>query len=750
MSDYNVVQLARLDPPYLQRLGLRSPPFPPTHEDRFLYLDNERLQLLNMLQHLIEYSNLLLMVVGERGVGKTSLMQRFIAQARPGWQLCPVKAHTVMDADQLLYAIAQGLGLPAPPHDPGSLQDALFQQLVKLREQDRIPILLIDDAHELPLDALQAVFHLADAEAGDGSLLRTILFCEPQIETMLEDPAIQALRERVTHSLELPPLDAEHTVEYLRHRLVVAGHSGALPFSDRQLQQIYKTSGGVPEKINEATHQMLSGTAIEDAGDATGSSRLNPRHLALGLLLAVVVGVVWLLQDEINRLFETPSATTGPPTRTAPDAGSPEAPPTGPILEFPVPQPAPASPPVPAVPDLSPHPPSPGSAAPARPAPAQPVSPPATPAPEVAAETPAPPAPETATAPTLHAIEPAQIPAGEQPVILTLQGDGFTPQVTVVLKGPRGETRLGDGQREVIDATRLRLSLVPGRQTGPREVWVETPDGVRSPALTLTITKPPAAPAGPAPATTPPAARTGVKPPAKPAATAAAPADLWDHGWIERQPADYFTLQILASHSKRNIEAFARQHGLLGMAVAFTSRRNGRPFYALIIGSYPDRRQAQQAISRLPPGLQQLKPALKPWIRRFASIQSALAAPTSAVVAAAGSAPVPPPANTHLTDHVAWLWSQDPSRYTLQLLGGHDRAGVLRFMQQHQLLGKAAYFRTRRDGRDWYVVVYGSYPDRAAARAARDLLPAGIRKTRPFVRQFSEIHARLPHPGPAR
>lgn len=683
MSDYDVVQLARLEPPYLERLGLRSPPFAPTHEDRFFYLDNERLQLLNMLQHLTEYSSLLLMVTGERGVGKTSLLQHFTAEARPEWLLCPIQAHTMMDADQLLYAIAQGLGLPAPPHDPGSLQEVLYQQLLRLREQNRVPILLIDDAHELPRDALQAVFHLADTEAGDGSLLRTILFCEPQIETMLEDPAITPLRERITHSLELPPLDAEQTVEYLRHRLGVAGYHGDLPFSERQLQQIYKTSGGRPEKINEAAHEILNqNPAGEGAGPAAAEPvrRLKPMHAGLALLLLSLVGAGLLLQDDINRLFEEPAS----PSRAA------------------------SSPPPP------PH-----------PAPTAPLS-------------------------------PAQTPRqGPGPAAVAGQPQGRNPR-------PAAELPAAPAAPEPASDT-------VARNTAPASAAAPPSAPVPAPATpTASATAP-----GPAPAATRPGAAPAASPSpqaavdnptaadaegAAPRAAAATPADeapagLWDTAWIQRRPPEHFTLQILASHSKRNIEAFVQQHGLGGKAVAFASQRNGAAFYALIIGDYPDRQHAERAIARLPASLRQLKPALKPWIRSFASIQQSLAA-TRAAPEALGGAPAsvavrPPPAGTRLTDHVAWLWSQDPSHYTLQLLGGYDRRGVLRFMQQHQLLGKAAYYPTRRNGRDWYVVVYGSYPDRQTARAALNELPAGIRKTRPFVRQFSEIHAQLPHPGPA-
>ena len=75
MSSYNLAQLARLEPNYLARYGLKTAPFSTTHDDRFLYLDAERQQRLHMLQHLTQYSHLLLIVTGEHGVGLEKLRQ---------------------------------------------------------------------------------------------------------------------------------------------------------------------------------------------------------------------------------------------------------------------------------------------------------------------------------------------------------------------------------------------------------------------------------------------------------------------------------------------------------------------------------------------------------------------------------------------------------------------------------------------------------------------------------------------------
>jgi DamX protein len=102
------------------------------------------------------------------------------------------------------------------------------------------------------------------------------------------------------------------------------------------------------------------------------------------------------------------------------------------------------------------------------------------------------------------------------------------------------------------------------------------------------------------------------------------------------------------------------------------------------------------------------------------------------------------PANASDKEYAAWLWSQDPSNYTLQLLGARQVESVRQFLQKYAGLGgKAIYFHTRHDGQDWYTVVYGVYSDKAAARRAIERLPAELKSSSPWVRSFASIHAEL-------
>jgi DamX protein len=87
------------------------------------------------------------------------------------------------------------------------------------------------------------------------------------------------------------------------------------------------------------------------------------------------------------------------------------------------------------------------------------------------------------------------------------------------------------------------------------------------------------------------------------------------------------------------------------------------------------------------------------------------------------------------------LLSQPAEAFTLQLLGVSQKSSVNRFLREHQFSQPVAYFHTFRDSKDWYVLVYGVYVDRAAAKAAIASLPEPVRKAGPWSRSFSSIQA---------
>jgi DamX protein len=102
---------------------------------------------------------------------------------------------------------------------------------------------------------------------------------------------------------------------------------------------------------------------------------------------------------------------------------------------------------------------------------------------------------------------------------------------------------------------------------------------------------------------------------------------------------------------------------------------------------------------------------------------------------------LPPQAGLH---REPWIRSQPAGHYTLQLLGTRNEDSVGRFVRDHELEGELAYFRRLHEGADWFTLLYGSFPSRAAAEAAVAGLPSPIRTAKPWPRTFASVQAQLP------
>jgi DamX protein len=86
-----------------------------------------------------------------------------------------------------------------------------------------------------------------------------------------------------------------------------------------------------------------------------------------------------------------------------------------------------------------------------------------------------------------------------------------------------------------------------------------------------------------------------------------------------------------------------------------------------------------------------------------------------------------------------WLLGQAPENYTVQLFGSHDRQAAERFKETHRVKDRLATYRTNRDGKDWYVVVTGSYTSRDAAQRAIQALPAEVKRNNPWPRNLASV-----------
>ncbi|HEY0144014.1 MAG TPA: AAA family ATPase [Thermoanaerobaculia bacterium] len=237
--------------------GLSAKPFGKTPDPSFLYESKQHREALARLEYAVDEKELALLT-GDIGSGKTTLSRALIdrvSESRPVVLLINPR----LTPTQLLRGIAQGLGI-----EPGRFRNELVEQLhtklYELHEENREPVLMIDEAQLIPTKAtFDEIRLLTNFQLDDQNLLSVILIGQPELEERLDRAAYAPLRQRIGMRYSLGPLSPDETVAYIEHRIRVAG-GARNPFTREAMMEIHSISGGIPRLIN-----TLATTALLDA-----------------------------------------------------------------------------------------------------------------------------------------------------------------------------------------------------------------------------------------------------------------------------------------------------------------------------------------------------------------------------------------------------------------------------------------------------------------------------------------------------
>ncbi|MGO3345997.1 MAG: SPOR domain-containing protein [Marinomonas sp.] len=266
------------------------------------FASEEGNQQLALLEHLSRYSNLLSVIQGPQGSGKSRFMMEFSRHQDDTTIISQVKGSMLMTAGQLLQAIYGGFSsyLKEPPNE------ATFGPLLKfahdIEGQGQKALILIDNAQELNTDAVSMLLDMMSLATENQSVPHVALFTEFPLSRNLD--AYQRLRyDQLSHTLEIAPYSLEQTKAYLLHRIRTVGGSINLPFTDKQVKQIYQESKGYPGKINQVAQAMMGNGEKEIERSSRFNFALGFPLVHMALLCLVMLGIL------IAVLFNDPSKT---------------------------------------------------------------------------------------------------------------------------------------------------------------------------------------------------------------------------------------------------------------------------------------------------------------------------------------------------------------------------------------------------------------------------------------------------------
>lgn len=275
------------DEAFLGHFQLSHDPFA-TRVPGFKFFPAQRKPVLGQLHHLARYSELLLVVTGPVGSGKTLLRQALVASTnKQSVQSVVVSARGATDAAGVLRQVAQALNVVQPE------VNAILSQVVQLALTGQEVYLLVDDAEQLSESALEALLGLA-AGTPEGRP-HVFLFGESSMIDRLDQ--LSAEEERF-HVIELQPYTEEETREYLAQRLDGAGQGIEL-FTAEQITDIHEQSGGWPGAINQVARDSMIEAMIASRTAVKRPSmgfKMPKKHvMALGAVVVVGIVAAWLI-----------------------------------------------------------------------------------------------------------------------------------------------------------------------------------------------------------------------------------------------------------------------------------------------------------------------------------------------------------------------------------------------------------------------------------------------------------------------
>ena len=298
---------------YQEYFGLTEAPFSITPDTSYFYQHGHYSEALNTLLVALRAGEGFIKVTGEVGTGKTMLCrkllntveERFVTAYIPNPMLTPYG---------LQSAVADELGLDMSRHyGHHQLLKMISNRLIELTTDGKNVVLCIDEAQAMPTETMEALRLLTNLETEKQKLLQVILFGQPELDDRLNEKEVRQLKQRITFSYKLLPIDREGMELYLTHRLGIAGYKGGNLFEVNAMGSLFKASRGIPRLINILSHKSMmsaygQGTkyvnkdnmraAIKDTEDAqlrhSGKNKFTGLIITAALVVVAVVAYIFL------------------------------------------------------------------------------------------------------------------------------------------------------------------------------------------------------------------------------------------------------------------------------------------------------------------------------------------------------------------------------------------------------------------------------------------------------------------------
>jgi type II secretory pathway predicted ATPase ExeA len=249
---------------YKSFFGLKENPFNANPDPRYLFLTREIQEALAGLAYGIKNRKGFILLTGEVGTGKTTLLNRLLDWLNLEGVATAYIFNSQLDISQLLDFMMADFGIPCENRDKSHVLMRLNQWLLQRYRDRKTSVLIIDEAQNLSFEVLEEIRLLTNFETANEKLLQIVLAGQPELEEKLRDPRLRQLRQRITMRCRTQPLSIEELTGYIGERLRIGGASGTAPiFSPEAIEAIYKYSRGIPRVANLLCEHSLMNSFAE-------------------------------------------------------------------------------------------------------------------------------------------------------------------------------------------------------------------------------------------------------------------------------------------------------------------------------------------------------------------------------------------------------------------------------------------------------------------------------------------------------
>jgi len=285
---------------YQKFFGIKEVPFSLSPDTSFFFAYGHYANALNTLLVALRTGEGFIKVSGEVGTGKTILCRKLMRSLGDKFKLVYIP-NPQLTSHGLQVAVAEELGLSITRY-AHRLNKMITDRLLEFAKEGKRVVLCIDEAQAMPEETMETLRLLTNLETEKSKLLHVVLFGQPELNELLNKKSVRQLKQRITFSYDLQPLDKNGMQAYILHRLVIAGFQQGMIFDENAQQRIFSASRGIPRLINILCHKSLlvaygQGThhinedmvrlAISDTEDTQLSSRMPWwRRLVAGYAVA--------------------------------------------------------------------------------------------------------------------------------------------------------------------------------------------------------------------------------------------------------------------------------------------------------------------------------------------------------------------------------------------------------------------------------------------------------------------------------